>query len=48
MISHVYEAVTMPRLMLMTSTVSEESLARDRHTYSSMYTVSKVLDLVNK
>ena len=26
------EAVTVPRLMMMTSTVSEESFVRDRHT----------------
>ena len=32
------EAVTMPSLMMMISTVSEESLARDARTHTSMYT----------
>ena len=33
------EAVTVPSLMMMTSTVSEESLARDTHTDSGSYTL---------
>ena len=32
------EAVTVPSLMMMTSTVSEESLVRDTHTYTHTYT----------
>ena len=32
------EAVTMPSLTMMTSTVSEESLARDRHTDRQTHT----------
>ena len=32
------EAVTVPSLMIMTLTVSEESLARDTHTHRRTYT----------
>ena len=42
------EALTVPRLTMMTSTVSKESLARDTHTQSSTLKSSVAYNFENK
>ena len=39
------EAVTLPSLTMMTSTVSEESLARDTHTHTHTHSLGSTLNL---